>query len=77
MITCHLGGDSSLCAVRGGESIDTSMGFSLQAGVPMTNRHGDLDAWIVPFMMEQGGTDTGRGEDRPGQAIGYAWASRA
>ncbi|MHB9092017.1 MAG: acetate/propionate family kinase, partial [Chloroflexota bacterium] len=48
IITCHLGGSSSLCAVDGGRSVDTSMGFSLQAGVPMTNRHGDLDAWVVP-----------------------------
>ncbi|MHB1133933.1 MAG: acetate/propionate family kinase [Chloroflexota bacterium] len=55
VITCHLGGSSSLCAVRGGQSIDTSMGFSLQAGVPMTNRHGDLDAWIVPYMVERAG----------------------
>jgi acetate kinase len=55
IITCHLGGSSSLCAVKGGRSIDTSMGFSLQAGVPMTNRHGDIDAWIVPFMMEKAG----------------------
>ncbi|MCL4465797.1 MAG: acetate/propionate family kinase [Chloroflexi bacterium] len=55
IVTCHLGGSSSLCAVKGGHSIDTSMGFSLQAGVPMTNRHGDIDAWIVPYMVEKAG----------------------
>ena len=55
IITCHLGGSSSLCAVQNGRSIDTSMGFSPQAGVSMSNRHGDIDAWIIPFMMEKAG----------------------
>ncbi|MDA8216783.1 MAG: acetate kinase [Dehalococcoidales bacterium] len=55
IITCHLGGSSSLCAVKGGHSIDTSMGFSPQAGTSMSNRHGDVDVWIVPFMMERAG----------------------
>ncbi len=55
IITCHLGGSSSLCAVQGGRSIDTSMGFSPQAGVSMSNRHGDLDAWILPFVAERAG----------------------
>lgn len=55
IITCHLGGSSSLCAVDGGRSIDTSMGFSPQAGVSMSNRHGDIDAWIVPYLMKRAG----------------------
>jgi acetate kinase len=55
LITCHLGGSSSLCAIRGGQSIDTTMGFSPQSGTSMSNRHGDIDFWIVPFLMQKTG----------------------
>lgn len=70
IITCHLGGSSSLCAVDGGRSIDTSMGFSLQAGVPMTNRHGDLDAWVVTFMMERAGMSLAEVKEALGKRSG-------
>jgi acetate kinase len=55
LITCHLGGSSSLCAIKGGQSIDTTMGFSPQSGTSMSNRHGDIDFWIVPFLMQKTG----------------------
>jgi acetate kinase len=74
-ITCHLGGSSSLCAVDGGRSIDTSMGFSLQAGVPMTNRHGDLDAWVVTFMMERGGMSLAEVKEALGKRSGLLGVS--
>lgn len=53
IISCHLGGSSSLCAIRDGESQDTSMGFSPQAGIPNNNRNGDLDVFSVLYLMEQ------------------------
>jgi len=53
IITCHLGGSSSISAIKQGKSIDNSMGFSAQAGVPMSNRTGDLDPFIIPFIMEK------------------------
>lgn len=53
MIACHLGGSSSICAIKGGHSVDTSMGFSPQAGIINAARSGDMDAFIVPFIMER------------------------
>jgi len=53
MISCHLGGSSSVCAVAGGESRDVTMGFSPQSGIENATRHGDLDAFAVLFMMER------------------------
>jgi len=52
LITCHLGGSSSIAAIQNGISIDTSMGFSTQSGIPMGNRVGDLDPFIIPYIME-------------------------
>lgn len=54
IISCHLGGSGSICAILDGKSIDNSFGFSLQAGVPHSTRTGDMDAYIIPFMLEQG-----------------------
>lgn len=53
IISCHLGGSSSLCAIRDGCSVDTTMGFSPQAGLPNNNRNGDLDVFSVLYLMEQ------------------------
>ncbi len=55
IITCHLGNGSSLCAVKGGKSLDTSMGFTPLAGLLMGTRTGDMDPAIVPFIMEKEG----------------------
>ena len=55
LISCHLGGSSSICAVRGGESIDTSMGFSPQSGLFHGTRHGELDPFVVLYVMQQAG----------------------
>jgi len=54
-ITCHLGGSSSLAAVKNGVSIDTSMGFTTQSGVPMAKRSADFDPFLIPFVMEREG----------------------
>ena len=53
LVSCHLGGSSSLCAVRHGRSVDTTMGFSPQSGIENATRHGDLDPFAVLYMMEQ------------------------
>ena len=55
LITCHLGGSSSISAVRNGHSIDNSMGFSTQAGIPMSNRPGDIDPFLIPYVMRKEG----------------------
>src|SRR4030066_291058 len=55
LVACHLGGSSSICAILNGISIDTSMGFTPQAGVPMSTRCGDIDPFIFPYMMKATG----------------------
>ena len=53
VITMHLGNGSSISAVKGGKSIDTSMSFTPLGGVPMGTRSGDLDPAIVEFLMNK------------------------
>lgn len=53
LITCHLGNGSSVCAIKNGQSVDTSMGFTPLQGLIMGTRTGDLDPAIVPFLMEK------------------------
>lgn len=53
VISCHLGGSSSICAIDRGVSIDTTMGFSPQSGLENATRHGDLDVFAVLYMMDK------------------------
>ncbi len=53
IITCHLGNGASITAVDGGKSVDTSMGFTPLAGVTMGTRSGDIDASLLPYLMEK------------------------
>lgn len=53
-ISCHLGGSCSLCAIEEGRSVDTSFGLSLQAGINHSNRCGDIDPFIIPFLQKEG-----------------------
>jgi acetate kinase len=53
VITCHLGNGSSIAAVKGGKSIETTMGFTPLEGVAMGTRCGSIDPAVVPFMMEK------------------------
>lgn len=55
IVTCHLGGSGSICAVRDGISVDTSMGLSLQCGVMHNNRCGDIDPYIIFYLVEECG----------------------
>ena len=57
LITCHLGNGSSVTAVDGGKSVDTSMGFTPLAGLPMGTRSGDIDAGILEYLMGKYGMD--------------------
>ena len=58
IISCHLGGSSSICAIKDGKSIDTSMGASTQYGMIQSTRCGDLDAFTVLYMMDKEGFST-------------------
>ncbi|MCE5268260.1 MAG: acetate/propionate family kinase [Planctomycetaceae bacterium] len=55
VISCHLGGSSSLCAIRDGKSVANSFGFSPQSGMPQNNRAGDFDPFALPFIMKRTG----------------------
>ncbi|QQY80767.1 acetate kinase [Keratinibaculum paraultunense] len=53
VITCHLGNGASVCAIQGGKSVDTSMGFTPLEGLAMGTRSGNIDPAIIPFIMEK------------------------
>ncbi|MBZ9635438.1 acetate kinase [Clostridium sp. FP1] len=53
IISCHLGNGASIAAIKGGKSIDTSMGFTPLAGLAMGTRSGDIDPSIITFLMEE------------------------
>lgn len=53
IVTCHLGNGSSVTAVKGGKSIDTSMGFTPLEGLAMGTRSGDIDPAIITFIMDK------------------------
>lgn len=55
VISCHLGGSSSLCAIVAGKSVATSMGFTPQSGLPQNNRVGDIDVFTLPIIMMKTG----------------------
>ena len=76
-VSCHLGGSSSVCAIRNGASVDTSFGFSLQTGLLHANRIGDTDSYIVPYLLAQGLSmeEITRGLDRQGGLLGISGVS--
>jgi len=55
VISCHLGGSSSITGIRNGVAMGTCMGFSPQSGLPQNNRVGDLDSFALPFLMRTTG----------------------
>jgi acetate kinase len=58
LVSCHLGGSASLCAIVDGCSVDTTMGFSAQDGLLNSTRNGSIDPFIVPFIMDREGLST-------------------
>ncbi|PJB68751.1 MAG: acetate kinase [Armatimonadetes bacterium CG_4_9_14_3_um_filter_58_7] len=75
VISCHLGGSSSICAIRGGKSVDTSMGFSPQSGLPNATRNGDIDPFIALYMMEKEGLSVGEIREALSKSGGLAGIS--
>ena len=63
IVTCHIGQGSSICAVKDGKSLDTSMGLTPLAGIPMVTRSGDLDPSVVTFLMKKEGWTTEEAEN--------------
>jgi acetate kinase len=55
IISCHLGGSSSLCAIKAGKSQATSMGMTPQSGLPQNNRVGDFDPFALPALIRETG----------------------
>src|SRR5262249_15644989 len=55
IISCHLGGSSSLCAIEEGQSVANSLGMSPQTGLPHNNRVGDFDVFALPAIMRATG----------------------
>jgi len=62
VVVAHLGSGASMCALAGGRSVDSSMGFTALDGLPMGTRAGSLDAGIILWLQQQKGWDTGRVE---------------
>ena len=55
LISCHIGNGGSICAIKDGKCVDTSMGFTPLAGIMMGTRSGDIDPAIIPYVMEKEG----------------------
>lgn len=71
LVTCHLGNGASISAIKNGLSIDTSMGFTPNAGVMMGTRSGDIDVTIVPYIMKKTGESLDKVIDDLTKKSGY------
>ena len=75
IVTCHLGQGASICAVKGGKSVDTSMGLTPLGGLPMVTRSGDLDPSVVTYIMKKEGIAPKEMEDMLNKQSGIAGIS--
>ncbi len=77
IISCHLGGSGSICAIQDGKSLGNSFGFSLQSGVLHANRTGDLDPYAVIHLLKSGMTldEVCAGLDKRGGLLGISGIS--
>lgn len=75
IVTCHLGQGSSICAVDGGKSVDTSMGLTPLGGIPMVTRSGDLDPSVMTYIMKKEGISAQEMEDILNKKSGVAGIS--
>jgi len=78
MVTCHLGAGASLCAVAGGQSIDTTMGFTPLEGLVMATRSGTVDPGLVLWLLQDGGLtvdDVADGLERQSGLLGLCGAA--
>jgi acetate kinase len=77
-VVAHLGNGASLAAIRGGSSIDTTMGFTPTGGIPMSTRTGDLDPGVLVYLVRDRKLDAAGVEeliDRHGGLLGYSGTS--
>ena len=74
IISCHLGGSSSICAIKDGKSQASSMGMSPQSGLPQNNRVGDFDAFALPALLRATGLSLAQLLDELANRSGL-WAS--
>ena len=72
IVTCHLGQGASICAVKDGKSIDTSMGLTPLGGLPMVTRSGDLDPSVLTYIMKKENIDPQTMEDILNKKSGLA-----
>ena len=75
IVTCHLGQGSSICAVKDGKSMDTSMGLTPLGGLPMVTRSGDLDPSVLTYIMKKENIDPQTMEDILNKKSGLASVS--
>ncbi len=76
VISCHLGGSSSVTGIQNGVSIGTSMGFSPQSGLPQNNRVGDLDSMAIPYVCKMLGLSIDEAERQLNKESGLLGISR-
>lgn len=72
LVTAHLGAGASLCAVAGGRSVDTTMGFTPTAGLVMATRSGDLDPAVPGWLVDHAGLSAAEVADALDHASGFA-----
>ncbi len=75
VVTCHLGQGSSLCAIKNGKSVETSMGLTPIAGIPMVTRSGDMDPSVLTYLMKKEGISATDIEDILNKESGLAGMS--
>ncbi len=75
VVTCHLGQGSSLCAIENGKSVETSMGLTPIAGIPMVTRSGDMDPSVLTYIMKKEGISSEKMEDILNKESGLAGMS--
>ena len=78
IVNCHLGQGASICAIKNGESVETSMGLTPLGGIPMGTRSGDLDPSVVTYLMKKEELDADDAEDilnRESGAFGISMVS--
>lgn len=72
IVTCHLGQGASICAIKDGKSIDTTMGLTPLGGLPMVTRSGDLDPSVLTYIMKKENLDPQTMEDILNKKSGLA-----
>jgi acetate kinase len=75
VITCHIGNGASISAIKDGKCIDTSMGFTPNAGLMMGSRSGDIDATMIPYVMDKSGKKLAEVMDDLNKNSGYLGVS--